>query len=143
MSPQKSLSLLDRFELPHPSLSYSGRLMGLLCSIVSVPVIYMNRTGDHFSVSNAITTQLIRNDFPGLVLVTADQPLEEALRSSPITLCLEIHINDLPILVHCSPQIVLLAIDFDEYFVDVEGIAVASVLSLESSSIQSSELDTP
>jgi hypothetical protein len=37
----------------------------------------------------------------------------------------------------------LLAIDFDEDFIDVEGIAVASVLSLQSSGVHSSEFYAP
>ena len=37
----------------------------------------------------------------------------------------------------------LLAVDLDEYFIDVEGITVALVLSLQSSSVYRSEFDTP
>ena len=37
----------------------------------------------------------------------------------------------------------LLAIDLDEDFIDVEGVAKASVLSLQSPSVNSSEFDTP
>ena len=37
----------------------------------------------------------------------------------------------------------LLAIDFDEDFVDVQSIAIASVFSLQPSCVQSSEFDTP
>jgi len=38
---------------------------------------------------------------------------------------------------------VLPAIDLHEDFIDVEGIAKATVLSLQSPSIESAELDTP
>ena len=37
----------------------------------------------------------------------------------------------------------LLAVDFDEDLVDVEGITVAPVLSLQSSTVYSTELDAP
>jgi hypothetical protein len=37
----------------------------------------------------------------------------------------------------------LLPIDLDEYFIDEEGIAESSVLSLQSSSVDSAEFDTP
>ena len=37
----------------------------------------------------------------------------------------------------------LFAVDFDEYFINVEGIAVAPVLSLQAAGINGSELDTP
>jgi hypothetical protein len=42
MSPQKSLSLLDRFELPHPSLTYLGRFMRMLGPIVGILRIIMD-----------------------------------------------------------------------------------------------------
>jgi hypothetical protein len=37
----------------------------------------------------------------------------------------------------------LLAVDLHEYFINVEGIAVAPVLSLQAAGINGSELDTP
>jgi len=36
----------------------------------------------------------------------------------------------------------LLNVDFDEYFIDEEGIAAVSMLSLQCSSVYSSEFDT-
>ena len=37
----------------------------------------------------------------------------------------------------------LLAFDFDEDFIDVESIAIASVVSLQAAGINGSEFDTP
>jgi hypothetical protein len=37
----------------------------------------------------------------------------------------------------------LFTIDFDEYFIDVEGVALASVLPFQSPSVESAEFDTP
>ena len=51
--------------------------------------------------------------------------------------------HNLAILIDSSPKIMLLAIDSDEYFIDVESITVASVLSFQSSGVQSAELDAP
>ena len=62
----------------------------------------------------------------------SQQTSEEALRRSTISLLLEIHIKNLAILIHSSPQVVLFAIDLHEDFVDVEGISVASMLTLQS-----------
>ncbi|MGB5708904.1 MAG: hypothetical protein WBM41_19010, partial [Arenicellales bacterium] len=44
---------------------------------------------------------------------------------------------------HSSPQVVLLAVDFHKDFIDVAGIAVASVLSFQPAGVQRAELDTP
>jgi hypothetical protein len=46
---------------------------------------------------------------------------------------LQKHINNLTILVNRPPEIMLLAIDLHKDFINVEGIAVALMLSLQSS----------
>ena len=61
--------------------------------------------------------------------------LEPSGCRSPITTGLQIHINHLAILIDGLPQIMLLTIDLDEDFIDEEGIAVASMLSFQSSSV--------
>jgi len=48
---------------------------------------------------------------------------------------LKVYIHNLAILVYCPPQVVLLAIDFDEDFIDEEGVTIAPVLSLQSAGI--------
>jgi hypothetical protein len=47
------------------------------------------------------------------------------------------------LLVYGSPKIMLLAIDLHEDFIDVEGIAIASVFALQSAGINGTEFDTP
>jgi hypothetical protein len=46
------------------------------------------------------------------------------------------------LLIHGSPQIMLFTIYFDENFIDVESIAIASVLSFQSTCIDGTELYT-
>jgi len=53
------------------------------------------------------------------------------------------HINHFAILVYGSPKIMLLAVYLHEDFIDVEGITVASVLSLQSLGVQGTEFDAP
>ena len=48
---------------------------------------------------------------------------------------LKIHIHHLTILINRPPQIVLLAVDLHEYFIDQEGIAIAPMHSLQYSSV--------
>jgi hypothetical protein len=52
-------------------------------------------------------------------------------------------IYDLTILINSPPEVMLLTVDLHEDFIDVERVTLAQVPSLESLSIQSSELDTP
>jgi len=56
---------------------------------------------------------------------------------------LEEYINHIAILIYSTPKIILLAVDLDEDFVDVESIAIASMLSFQAASINGTKLDTP
>jgi hypothetical protein len=143
MGTEKSLGLPDRFELPHAPLSYPGRLMRLLCPIILILFSAVNRLGDQFPVSNSIAKQLIRNDLPGFTAMVSQQPLEKPFSRYTIAFGLQIHIQHFTVLVYRSPQVMLLAVDFDEYFIDVEGVTKSSVLSLQSAGINGTEVYTP
>ena len=90
-----------------------------------------------------IAPQFICHDLSGFIAVRLDQALEEALCSGTIPPGLEKYIDYLAVLIHGSPEILLLAIDLDEDFVNVEGIAVALVPTLQPPGISGPELDTP
>ena len=90
-----------------------------------------------------ITPQFVSDNLPGFSAMTTHQSLEEALGCCNIPFGLEIDIHHLATLVNGTPQIMLFAIDVDEGFVNVEGIAIASMFTLQSSVIDSSELDAP
>jgi hypothetical protein len=46
-------------------------------------------------------------------------------------------------LINRSPQIMMLAVDLDKDFINIEGITIASMLPLQSAGINRSEFDTP
>ncbi len=82
-----------------------------------------------------ITSQFVGHDLPWLTSMTAHKSFEESLCSSTIPLGLQIHIHHFTVLVYGPPQVMLLAIDLYEGFIDVECIAIASVLTLQSSGV--------
>ena len=59
MCTQKPLGLTDRLDFPHPSLSYPGRFMGLLCPIILILLSTVDRLGHQLTMSDAITAQLV------------------------------------------------------------------------------------
>ena len=71
MSTQESLRLPDGIELAHPTLSHPGRLVRLLCAVVSILRRVVNGLWDHVPMRYTITSQFIGNDLPGLSAVTA------------------------------------------------------------------------
>ena len=127
MYSQKSLGLPDRFEAPHPSLPYSGRFMRLLCPIVRVPIGDMDCFRNQLSVSDSIAPQLICHDLSELAAMISQQTLKEPLSGCATPFGLEKYVNHFAVLVYGSPKIMLLTINFDENFINEEGIAVTPV----------------
>ena len=109
--------------------------MGLLCSIILILPSAVDRLWDQFPVSHTIASQFIRNDLPGFTFVTPYQPLEETLRCCAITLGLQVDINHFTVLIYSTPQVMLLTVDLDGNFIDVERVAVASVFSFQSTGV--------
>ena len=143
MSSDESLRLPARLEPPHPSLPHPCRLMRLLRPIIFILFSTVDSLGYQLSMGNSITSQFICNDLPWLTTMIPQQALEEPLSRSPIPLCLKIDAHNLAILIDGSPQIMLLPVNLHKDFINVEGVAVAPVLALQSVCINSTELDTP
>ncbi|MFT7176233.1 MAG: hypothetical protein ACJAUG_002238 [Halioglobus sp.] len=111
----------------------------------------MNNFRHQFSLRNTITPELIRHNLPRLATMASQQTLGKGLRSGSISSGLQIHIDHLTIpkvlatlmgqalLVNCPPEIMLLAVDFHEDFIDVEGVAIATVPSLQTTRINGAE----
>lgn len=135
MGSHESLSLLHRFESPHFPLAHPGSLMRLLRSIVVLLIVTVNSVRERFSVRYTVTSQIIGYDLPWLNSMTVQKPLEEALRSGAIPHPLQVQIHDLAVLIYGSPEVVLLAVYLDEDFINVEGVAVPAVPTLQSSSV--------
>ncbi len=103
----------------------------------------MNYIRHQFSMGHTVASQFVSHDVPGLATTTPHKPLEEALCCLAVASTLQKHVDDFAILIDSTPQILLLAIDFDEDLIDVERIAITAVSPFESASESSAKLDTP
>ncbi len=92
----------------------------------------MDDTRHQVSVSDAITAQLICNHPPRFAAVHADQAIEESLSRIAVPARLQKYIDHLTVLVNRSPQIVLFALNFHEYFIYIESVTIALVISTKS-----------
>ena len=108
-------------------LSYPGRLMRQLSSIVGVLLHAMNRVWYQFSMSNTITSKLIRHNFPWFTFVFLQQSIEESLCGLRISPVLKKHIDDHTILIYCSPEIPLFAINLDKNLINEKCITISLV----------------
>lgn len=94
-------------------------------------------------MGNAITPQFIGHELSRLPIMRPHQALEETLSSSPIPFGLKIDVDRFAILINSPPQVMLLAVDPDENFIDKECIAIPSVFTLQTATKNGTELDTP
>jgi hypothetical protein len=85
MGTQKLLSLTDRLEPSHHSLSHPGRFMGLLCPVIGISRIVMNNVRHKLTMSNAIASQLVSHDLSGFTTMASYQAFEKALRRRVVT----------------------------------------------------------
>jgi hypothetical protein len=85
------------------------------------------RLGYQHAMSYAVASQLVRHDLTWLIPVTFEQSSEEALGCLPISACLQEYINDSAVLIHGTPQILLLALDLHEPLVEEKRIPVTPV----------------
>ena len=103
----------------------------------------MNDIRHQFSVSDTVTAQLICNDPPRFATVHSNQVLEESLSCIAVPARLQKYIDHLTVLVNSSPQIVLFALNFHEYFVYIESVTIALVISAQSLAEFGAELRAP
>ncbi len=75
--------------------------------------------GHDLSLRRTVALELIRDDHSWDILQALQQLAEETLGRFLISLTLHQNIKDVAILVHGSPQVMLPAIDPDEYFIEV------------------------
>ena len=92
---------------------------------------------------NAVTSQLVRHYLPRFTTVVSKQSFEKALSSRAISFGLQKYIHHLAILINRSPQIVLLATDLNEDFINIERIAETLVPTVQALYIFGPELVTP
>jgi len=95
------------------------------------------------STGSSIALQLIGDDPEWLLALTAQQSAKEPLGGTLIAARLQENINDITVLIHGTPKILLLAVDSDEEFVQIPGVTEASLFLLETSGIVGSEFPAP
>ena len=71
------------------------------------------------------------------------RPPEKSLRRLGVPSSLQVHINDVAVMIHRPPQVVTLPRNRDEYLIDEERVAEPGVPALESTGKQRAELVAP
>ena len=90
--------------------------------IISVSRCVMDRIGNQFSVRDTVASQIVRHYFSGFITMRIQQSFEEAFCNLTIAPTLQKNVNNFPVLIDGSPQVVLPTINLYEYFINIKGV---------------------
>ena len=93
--------------------------MRVLCSVVKSLVLAVLHSWHDLSLRCTVALQLVRDDYPRHVLQALQQLTEETLGRLLVPATLHQDVQNVAILIHGSPQIMILAIDLDEYLIEM------------------------
>ena len=108
-----------RLESLHLPFSSPRWLMRVLCSIVRIAAFPVLDIRQKLALRDAVAAQLVGDEDARHILQTLQQPLEEALRRPGIAAGLDQNIKYDAVLIDGAPEIVQLALDPNEDFVQV------------------------
>ncbi len=95
------------------------------------------------SLRRAITLQLICNDYPRHVPQPLQQLAEEPLGGLFVPAALDQDVQDVAILIHGSPQIMILTTDLDEHLIQMPLVTGSRTLAAQFVSVCLTKLEAP
>jgi hypothetical protein len=108
---EEPLGVSWRLEALHAPLALPRRLVGVFGAVVQIAVLPMLHAGQELPLCRPIAPQLIGDDHPRGVRQALQQLAEESLRRLLVSPALHKNVEDIPLLVHGSPEIVPFAMD--------------------------------
>jgi hypothetical protein len=103
----------------------------------------MHHRRKNLTVCSLVCAKLVSHELPRHLALMFQCLAKEAFGSLTVSMFSDQNIDDVPILIHCPPQIVALASDGDKYFINVSDIPEPSLFPAQRSSIGRSKLDAP
>jgi hypothetical protein len=97
----------------------------------------------HFSVGCRITSQFVGNECERWLPLVFQDPVKEALGGSLVAVARDEDVQDVAVLVHCSPKIVPFAANRDEQFVHVPDVPKSALSPPERVGVGRSKFAAP
>jgi hypothetical protein len=117
--------------------------MRVLSTVVQVPVLAVFHTGQNLTNSRSIAAELIGDDHAGPVGQPLQQLPKKCLCSSFISATLHEDVEDIPVLVDGSPEVVPFPLDGQKDLIHMPLIAESGVPAEQLMRIDLTELPTP
>ena len=100
---EEALYLTYGLEPPHHMLAQSRRLMGILTAVVLPLIPAVLDTWHDLSLGSAVAPELVGNNYPRHILQSFQELAKELLRCFFISAALDQDVQNVAILIHCSP----------------------------------------
>ncbi len=114
-----------------------------LGAIVGIWLGIVGNSRQDGSAGRTIALQLVGDDPQRFLTLTAQQSVKESLGCTLIAATLQQNIDDIPVLIHGTPKILLPAVDSDEEFVQIPGITETTLFLFQTSGKVGSEFPAP
>ena len=114
---REPLELSGRRETPHLALTLSGRLMGDLSAGVRVLIGAVKHRWHHRATDSRVAAQLVGNQASRHMPLGLQSHAKEAHRGVPIPSRLHEDVEDVTVLIHGAPHVLLATLERDEHLV--------------------------
>ena len=111
---RKPLELSGRLKTPHLALPLSGRLVGDLRAVVRVLIGAVKHRRHHRATGGRVAAQLVGDQASRHVPLGLQQLAKKAHRGGPIPSRLHEDVQDVTVLIHCAPHVLLATLERDE-----------------------------
>ena len=122
---REPLELSGRLETPHLALTLSDRLMRDLRAVVRVLIGAVKHRRHHRATGGRVTAQHVGDQASRHLPLGLQSRAKEAHRGVPIPSRLHEDVEDVTVLIHGAPQVLLATLDRDEHLVEMPGVAEA------------------
>jgi hypothetical protein len=140
---EKPLRVPRGFKPLHALFALAGGLVGMLRTVVEVPMLAVLDPRQYLPLGRAIALELIRDDHPRDILTAFEELAEELLGRLLVPPSLHQDIEYHAILIHGPPQIVALFVDGDEHLIQMPFITRARTAPPQGIRIRLAKLATP
>jgi hypothetical protein len=140
---KEALSVSWGLEALHPLFSLARRLVGILSAVVQVAVLPMLHTGQDLAHGRPVASQLICDDHPWHVRQALEQLTEECLCGLLVPPALHQNVEDVPLLIDRTPEVMAFPVDRQEHFIQVPLVAELGPSMPELIGIPLAELAAP
>ena len=117
--------------------------MGKLGTIIGILLGIVSDARQDCSLRSTIALQFVGDHSKRFFALAVHQSAQESLRCTLVASRLQQNVDDITVLIHGTPQILLLTVHSDEEFIQIPAIAEASLSPFQFPNVIWSELLTP